>query len=140
MSARIKGSALILSIGSPAVDHKVDITAASITNAEKDSDVTTFGDVAAGDDRDFFLKFTGTQSTAVASLWRYIWEHAGDEAVAYTYAPHGNEIPTAAEPHFTGTLTIGPPPEIGGEAGKNNTYTFEAEWKLDAKPTLDVGA
>ena len=139
MSTRIKGASLILSIGAPAVDHKVDITSAKITNTEKDADVLTFGDVEMGDDRDFFLEFTATQSTAALSLWRHIWDNAGDEGVPYTYAPHGNLVPSAAEPHFEGTLTIGPPPELGGEAGKTNTYTFDAEWKLDAKPTLDVG-
>lgn len=140
MSTRIKGAKLLLELGTPAVNHKCDITASTITNEEKDADVTTFCDVESGDDRDYFLNFTAVQSTDPDSLWRHIWDHAGDEEVPYTYAPHGNEVPTAAQPHFTGTLTIGPPPEIGGEAGKQNTFTFEAQWKLDGKPTLDVGA
>lgn len=138
--ARLKGAALILKLGSPGVDYKVDLTSYRITNAEKAADVTTFGDVAAGDDRDYMLQFTAVQDTASGSLWRYIWESAGTEGVAYTVAPHGNATPTADEPHLTGTLTIGPAPELGGDANKDTTYTFDGEWKLDAKPTLDTGA
>ncbi len=139
MSTRIKGASLLLSLGSPAVDYMVDISKSEITNEEKSADVTTFGDVTAGDDRDFFLNGSATQSTAVDSLWDYIWENSGTEAVPYTYAPHGNAVASAAEPHFTGTLTVGPPPSIGGEAGKDKTYVFDFQWKLDAKPTKDIG-
>ncbi len=139
MSTRIKGASLLLSLGSPAVDYMVDISKSEITNEEKSNDVTTFGDVAANDDRTYFLNASAVQSTDVDSLWDYIWENAGTEVVAYTYAPHGNAVASAAQPHFTGTLTIGPPPTIGGEAGKENTYTFEFQWELDAKPTKDIG-
>lgn len=139
MATRIKGANLLLTFGSPPVEYKTDISAATVTNEEKSADVTTFADVVAGDDRDYFLNFTGVQSTDVDSLWDYIWSNAGLEAVAYTYAPHGNAVASATEPHFTGTLTIGPPPTLGGEAGKDNTYTFESQFALDGKPTKDVG-
>lgn len=138
MSARVKGAALILDIAG--TEYQVDITTWKINNAEKSADVTTFGDVAAGDDLDFFLSGTATQSTATASFWRYIWDNAGAENVAYTVAPHGNAVATADQPHFTGTLTIGDEPEIGVDAGKDNNGTFDFEWKLDGKPTLDTGA
>ncbi len=138
MSTRIKGANLSLMIGSPPVEYKADISASTITNEEKSADVTTFADVVAGDDRDYFLNFSAIQSTDAASLWDYVWENAGLEAVAYTYAPHGNAAPSAAEPHFTGTLTIGPAPTLGGEAGKDNTYTFDAQWLLDAKPVKEI--
>ncbi len=139
MATRIKGANLLLTFGAPPVEYKAEISAATITNEEKSSDVTTFADVATGDDRDYFLNFTGVQSTDVDSLWDYIWANAGLEEVVYTYAPHGNEVPTAAQPHFTGTLTIGPPPVLGGEAGKDKTYTFDTQFALDAKPTKDSG-
>ncbi len=138
MSTRIKGASLLLSLGAPAVNYMVDISASTLTNEEKSADVTTFGDVAANDDRDYFLNGTATQSTDAASLWDYIWENAGTELVAYTYAPHGNAVASASAPHFTGTLTVGPPPSLGGEAGKDKTYTFDFQWKLDGKPTKVV--
>ena len=137
MSTRIKGVALILSIGEPAVDYKCDISKYLVTNEEgkgKDS-VTTFCDAASGGARNWLLKLTAVQSTDTASLWRYIWENSGKK-VKYVVAAHGNDVPTADQPHLTGTLTIGPKPDLGGEAGTDKTFTFETEWELDGEPTL----
>lgn len=135
-SKRIKGAALFLEIDE--TSHDCDVTAATITNEEGEDDVVTFCDVAAGDDRDFKLNLTAIQSTDPDSLWSYIWENSG-EIVPYTYAPHGNAEPSESQPHFVGTVEIGPPPEIGGEAGKDNTFTFETEWDCQEKPTIDRG-
>lgn len=135
---RIKGVALTLEIGTPPIDYKCDITAAKITNEESDADTTTFCDVAEGDQYDYFLNLTAVQSTDVESLWSHIWEHSGAE-VAFTYAPHGNATPTPNQPHFIGTVKIGPRPEIGGEAGKDNTFVYETVWKITGKPVLDRG-
>lgn len=135
---RIKGVALSLEIGSPGIEYKCDITAATITNEEGEEDTLTFCDVENGDIRDFFLNITGIQSTDADSLWSLIWDQAGD-TVPFTYAPHGNETPTDAQPHFTGMVKIGPEPELGGEAGKDNTYTFESVWEIDGKPVKDTG-
>lgn len=138
-STRIKGSKLALKFGSPAEDYWADVTAVTLTNEEADADVVTFADAAEGGARDYFLNITAIQSTDPTSLWRYIWEQSGTE-VAYTYAPHGNETPTDTQPHFIGTVTIGPKPEIGGEAGVNVTQTFETQWTCVGTPTLDTGA
>lgn len=139
-STRIKGAALILSLGTPPVEVKCDITSYKITNDEKESDVTTFCDVAEGDDRQFKLQFSAIQSTDAESLWMLVWSRTGEEDVAYTVAPHGNAVPSVTQPHFTGTLTIGSPPELGGDAGKTTEFTFDAAWEIDGKPTLDTGA
>ncbi|WP_144268257.1 hypothetical protein [Demequina sp. NBRC 110055] len=139
-STRIRGAALTLSVGSPAVDYKCDITSATITNEETDSDVLTFCDVEEGNDRTYFLNITAIQSTDADSLWSYIWDQSGTEGVAFTYAPHGNASPSASQPHFTGTLTIGDKPEIGGEAVRDgNGYTFETTWEIDGIPVIDRG-
>ncbi len=135
---RIKGVALTLKVGSPAVDYKCEVTACTITNEEADSDVQTFCDAAEGGARDYFLNITGVQSTDKLSLWSMIWEKAGD-TVAFTYAPHGNAVASEDQPHFIGTVVIGPKPEIGGEAGRGNTFTFESQWTIEGVPTLDRG-
>lgn len=143
-SPRIKGKALGLMLGSPPVNHWCDMTAVEITNEESDSDVTTFCDAAEGGGRDFFLNMTSVQSTAADSFWRMAWEKTG-EVVAFTYAPHGNEIATADKPHFTGTVKIGPKPNIGGEAGTNTTFVSELVWRCEDEdgnpvtPVLDEG-
>lgn len=131
-STRIKGAALQLTIAS--TDYYADITACTITNEEADGDVTTFADAAAGGTRKYLMNITGIQSTDTASLWSYIWDNAGTTAT-YVYAPHGNAVASATKPHFTGSVVIGPPPVIGGEAGASNTYIFESVWECTAKPT-----
>lgn len=135
---RIKGVALHLQIGTPPVEYKCDVTACTITNEEADEDTVTFCDVEAGDQYDYMLNLTAVQSTDEDSLWSHIWDHSGEE-VPFTYAPHGNVAPTANQPHFIGTAKIGPRPEIGGEAGKDNTFTYETAWEIIGKPVLDRG-
>lgn len=137
-SKRIKGVALTLEFGESPAQYECDVTECRITNEESDDDVTTFCDVADGSARDFKLAGTAIQSTDEDSLWSYVWDNVG-EKVQFTYAPHGNSDPSEDEPHFTGTVVIGEAPEIGGEAGRNNTFTFEFEWDIEGKPTLDRG-
>lgn len=132
MSARIKGAALKLTVAS--IEYMADVTACSITNEEADGDVTTFADAATGGARKYLLNLTGIQSTDAASLWSYIWDNAGD-TVAYVYAPHGNATASVSQPHFTGSVIVGPKPTIGGEAGAQNTYTFDSVWECTAEPT-----
>lgn len=139
-STRIRGRQLSLSLGSPASDYWADTTSVFLRNEEADADVVTFEDAAEpGGARTEFLEIAGIQSTDADSLWTYLWDNAGQD-VAFTYAPHGNETPTATEPHFIGTCTLGPRPDVGGEAGRANTYTFETRWDVVGKVTKDTGA
>lgn len=137
-STRIKGNALSLTFGTPGVEYRCDTTAVVLDNEEADSDVITFCDAAEGGSRTHFLTISAIQSTDPLSLWRYIWEHTGEE-VPFTYAPHGNAVATTTQPHFVGTVKIGPKPPMGGEAGTNVTYTFETRWDVVGVPTLDDG-
>lgn len=139
-STRIKGNALALKFGSPAEDYWADATSVVLENEEKDSDVTTFEDAKnAGDARQWFFTLSAIQSTAKTSFWRYLWENTG-QVVAFTYAPHGNEVATEDQPHFIGTCKIGAKPSVGGEAGQTTQYTFDARLDVETGPTLDIGA
>lgn len=136
-SARIKGRQLMLTIDG--TDQWADMTAVTIENEEAEADTVTFEDAAtAGGARQYFLNITAVQSTETASFWRMAWDSTGTE-VPFVYAPHGNELPSEAQPHFTGTCKVGPPPVIGGEAGRASTYTFETRMDCTAKPVLDTG-
>lgn len=73
----------------------------------------------------WFMDATAIQSTDEDSLWTFLFEHA-NESVDFVYAPHGNEEPTPAQPHFVGTLVVPNPPRLGGEAGEDVVYTFES--------------
>ncbi|SNS41605.1 hypothetical protein SAMN06309944_0165 [Micrococcales bacterium KH10] len=135
-STRIKGKQLSLKIGTN--EFFADTTACTIENEEADSDVVTFADAAAGGGRKYLLKITGIQSTDEDSLWSYIWDNSGTD-VAFTYAPHANATASTDQPHFVGTVTVGPKPTIGGEAGTDSTFTFETEWEIVGEPTIDRG-
>lgn len=142
-STRIRGNKKpLLTLGSPGQDRSADVTSWTIENEEADSDVVTFEDAENGGGRQFYLRGSAIQSTQSAAFWRYVWENSGETEVPYTIAPHGNAVPTADEPHFVGTLTIGPKPTIGGEADTSRTsaFTFDYEFEIDGEPTLDTGA
>lgn len=136
-STRIKGTKLKLVLGTPGTDYWADIVSYELSNDEAESDVVTFWDAAQGGAREYKLTGSATQSTATTSFWRYIWDNTGED-VPFTLAPHGNEIATAAQPHFIGTLKIGPKPPIGGEGG-TGAFTFDFEWDVIGEPTLDEG-
>lgn len=142
-SPRIAGNRKpVLTLGSPGVDHSVDVISWTIENEQADSDVVTFEDAASGGGRQFFLRGSAVQSTDTASFWRYVWANTGTDDVPYTIAPHGNASPSAAQPHFVGTLKIGPKPNIGGEASTSSSsaFTFDYEFEINGEPTLDTGA
>lgn len=136
-STRIKGVALKLTLGTPGTDYWADVTSCKIGHEDADKDTVTFADAAEGGQQGKLVG-SAVQSTATASLWSYIWENSG-EVVAFTHAPHGNAIPTADQPHFVGMVKIGNKPEIGGDAGAENTYTFDFEWKIEGAVTIDRG-
>jgi hypothetical protein len=137
-SNRIKGTKLKLELGTPGEDYWADLTAYALDNDEADADVTTFEDAANGGSFQHTLAGTAIQSTDSASFWTYVWDNTGEE-VAFTLAPHGNAVPTVAQPHFLGTVKIGKKPTLGGEAGEG-AFTFEFEWNLVGEPTKDTGA
>lgn len=142
-STRIRGNVKPqLTIGTPGTDQSADVISWTIENEEADADVTTFEDAENGGDRQFYLRGSAVQSTDTAAFWRYVWENSGETGVPYTIAPHGNAVPTAAQPHFAGTLSIGPKPTIGGEASTDpkSAFTFDYEFEIDGEPTMDTGA
>lgn len=135
MSTRIKGKSLSFKLGS--TEYMADATNIVLQNEEADGDVTTFADAAAGGSVQWFFEMEAIQSTDAESLWRFLWDSTGDE-VAYVFAPHGNTTASATQPHFTGNVTVGPKPAVGGEA--NETFTFEVRLDCTAEPTLVTGA
>lgn len=138
-STRIKGNKLALQFGSPGTDYWADATSVVLENEEGDEDTLTFEDASSEDSsRQWYFTISAIQSTATGSFWRYLWENTG-EVVPFTYAPHGNEVASAAEPHFIGTCKVGPKPSVGGEASRTGSYTFEVRLDVETGPTLDEG-
>jgi hypothetical protein len=148
MSAGIKGNSGIVFTLAPyvagvpgaAVDHSDDAKNVRITSEDKDDSDLTFAEAAGGDLKDFHIALTSIQSTDAASLWRVLWDNPGG-TFDFVYGPHGNSVPTAAKPHFTGTVTATGKPEIGGEAAKNgNRFDFDYTFDVTGDVTLDDGA
>ena len=123
-STRIKANALTLSIA--AVDYAGDFSSVVMQSEDASGDVTTFYDASIGGRRDWYFTVSGVQSTATASFWRAMWSGAGTE-VAFIYAPHGNAVASATQPHFTGTVRL--PPQgalmLGGDASPDGTFAFD---------------
>lgn len=70
MSTRIKGAALTLKIGTPAVEYMADVTACTLENEESSGGVTTFEDAQTGGRRQYYFNISAIQSTDPTSLWR----------------------------------------------------------------------
>lgn len=134
MSTRIRGKKLSLTLGSPGVPVWQDVQ--SYTLESEDLDGPTFGEIASGAAQ-YRLTGTAIQSHDADSFWQYVWENAGQD-VAFTLAPHGNETPSATQPHFVGVLNIGRKPSIGGE-GNSTGYTFDFDFEVAGDVVKDEG-
>jgi len=135
-SKRIFGKALYLTIDG--TDLAMDIKECRLNFEDRDTSDITFAEAAGGGDQGK-LVITAIQSTDPASLWRTVWDHRG-ETVPFALAVHGNKVPSADQPHVTGTVKIGPRPSIGGAADPRTSYSFELEWDADVDPDLKTAA
>lgn len=121
------------------VEYTADVSKVYIDSAAADSDFVSFADAKAGGRREYTLKFTATQDPADAtSIWNIVWTQTGEE-IDVEVNPYGGAAASAANPTFTGTVTITEPDGtiLGGEADPSTTarFTMELEWKFTAKPT-----
>lgn len=138
-STRIKANKLYFEIDGN--DYWADFSAVSFQSEDAAAEVTTFYDASqGGGKRDFYFTVSGVQSTASGSLWKAMWDNAGDE-VTFIYAPHGNAAASATEPHITGTVRIPAKGSfiLGGEASSDGTFSFDGvRMDVVGEPTYDV--
>lgn len=143
MSTGIKGAGAVFTtqLGvAVAADHADDLKAIRITSEDRDDADLTFAEAAEGDLKDFQLVVTALQSTQAGSLWRELWDNPGAE-FDVVYGPHGNLVPSDAQPHFLFTVKSTGKPEVGGEAARNgNRFDFEYTYDVVGGITLDDGA
>lgn len=123
-----------------AIDYDGDVKAMRLTTEDKDDSDLTFEEAATGETKDYSLTVTALQSTAAGSFWRLLWENPGGE-FPVVYGPHGNAVPTAAQPHFLFTAKASGRPEIGKEASLSKTRAdFEYVLEVTSDIALDDGA
>lgn len=124
-------------------DYSDAVSVCRVDAAESESDFVSFADAAAGGARTYTLNLTLKQDTTSASLWRKIWDSAGDEADIIV-RPNAGSAAGANTPTFAGSCIISEPDGtlLGGEANKSGTarFTSEVSWEFLAKPVLDETA
>jgi hypothetical protein len=122
--ARIKGKSIVFEIGGTEYSG-------GVSNVNFSSAVNTLGFGNYEDSLDFTCAVTGFQDTAAASLHSYLWANPG-VSVNISYAPHGNQTPSASQPWFTATGYAETVPALGGAAGEY--FVYDINFILDGKP------
>jgi hypothetical protein len=108
-----------------------------VTSAEPDAEMTTFGDRAAGA-RLYRLEFTAVQDVSTVSVWRTVWDHAGETVHVELY-PEGTAPGSIASRFDMDAVIAEPDGEIlGGDANPSPSarHRFSCSWPLQAKPVL----
>lgn len=127
-----KGKGLSITIDS--VEYNMDFKTIVLNNEDADDSDQSFADLNAGGGKQWFFEGEAFSDYGAGSVWSYIWDSAGTDSVAFTFKPYGNATATTAQPHFTGTLSVGAKPGgIGATAGE--TSTFEIRFDVDGTPT-----
>lgn len=124
-----KGENLSILIGGE--EYNTNLSNARCTISDGDESFKTFAKVATGDTGEWRLTGTGFQEFGEDSFWTYAWLNSGAK-VPFVLAPHGNTVPSVAQPHFKGEVTIARKPDFGGEAGEE--WEFEIDWPVDGVP------
>lgn len=125
-----KGKGLSLTINS--VEYNLDASSVVMDNEDKDNLV--FADLGANGGKQWFFTIQAFTDTASGSLWRYVWDNAGNTNVAFLFKPYGNATATAAKPHFSGTLTVSAKPSLGGTV--DDAFNFEVRFDIDGVPVM----
>lgn len=132
--AKYKGNNLSLVFTQGVLTEEVNLEATSVVlaNEEGDDDEVTFAELASGANVQWYFEITATSDYAAATWWTFCWEKAGQTAT-FVFKPYGNASASASQPHFTGSVTMGAKPGVGGAAGE--TWTFEKRMDLVGEPT-----
>lgn len=126
--SRLKGKSIVFKVGN--VDYAGSVKSVVFSSAVGEMG---FGDYA--DSLDYTCAVTGFQDFASASLWNSLFTTPG-ASLSLTFAPHGNAIASANQPHFTATGYAEAIPDMGGAAGEY--FTYDLTIILDDKPTKVV--
>jgi hypothetical protein len=130
-STRIKGRNLVLTLDGD--DYAIDASSITLTNEDQDGEVRTFADITPP--KQWFFEIEGIQSTDSGSLWDFLWDNDGTEAISFVFKPHGNATASASQPHFTGTVDVKGKPPIGGSADTTFVFSYRLDLVSGTEPT-----
>lgn len=119
-------------------DRSLELSNAQFHSAEADIEFVSFEEARQGGARTYTAQLTIAQDHATGTLWREVWDNAGD-TISGIYQPYGNAVPSATQPHYEFTAVISEPDGLlmGGEATTSTraVASIEVEWELNGKPT-----
>lgn len=131
----------LISLTVEGVDRSNEIGKFEITSNPAEAEFQSFLEARQGGARDYAAVLTITQDHASGTLWDLIWTGAGTE-VDGIYAPYGNLVPSATQPHYTFTAVVKEPDGrfFGSEVSNaaRAAATVEVTWPLTGKPVKDT--
>jgi hypothetical protein len=100
-STRIKAQNIIFKIDG--TNYACDATSVVLELGDAPGDVQTFCEVRVGGE--WALTIDGITSGDEDSLYQILWANFGSH-VEFEIAPKGNSVPSADQPHYTGTVVF----------------------------------
>jgi len=122
--ARLRGKSIVFTVDNTEFSG-------GVSNVNFTSEVGELGFGSYEDSLTFKCQVVGYQDFASASLHSKLYDNPGD-SIDLKFAPHGNAVATASQPHFTATGYAETLPTIGGAAGEY--FTYDLTIILDGKP------
>ena len=141
VSTRLRGNGgLFFSLkngASSAINFQDDVKTWNITYEDKDSGDLTFTEAQSGITQNVVITGTAISSFDAGSLFKYLWDTAGSQALAVTVGPKGNPTPSATQPHFKFTASNPGKPELSNEAS-NDPNAAGAEFEFTLTGSTDI--
>lgn len=118
-SSRLRGNknpVFTIVVGeTPAASYADDLKAYGLTSEDADDSDITFLEASQGAARQYLFTARLLTSFDTGSLYGFLWDNSGAE-VDIVLGPWGNVTPTATQPHFSFTATVGGKPDLSNEA------------------------
>lgn len=126
---RLRGKSVTFTI--EGIEYNLDVDSIVLDEVEDEDAFVSFANTA-GEFKQV-LAIRASQSTDADALHTFLRENAGDD-VDFVFGPWGNTVPSVAQPHVAGTVTLPRKrPTLGGEV--NSAWTFEAELEVVGEVT-----
>jgi hypothetical protein len=123
-STRIKAQNILFDIAGE--DYACDANMVSLTLEDAPGDVQTFCETRVGGQ--WTLELEGITSGDAASLYRVLWDNFGTTGT-FTVAPYGNATPSAAQPHYQGTVIFSDIPPLSLTSNETAVFTVSLQVK-----------
>lgn len=111
-----------------ATEPSDDLISINLTDGDG-NEAVTFSDFAEGITPKA-LEVSYTYSGVTASLWHLLDMNAGRTGVGFVWGPEGNSVAAAGKPVITGTVTLGPRPNLEQSASESDVIQNTDTWQI----------